>query len=113
MGTSSVPSLPPSAAPSSGPTDMPSSSPSADPSSVPTDVPSSAPSIDPNATASPTTTPDPGVRIQSINTKRYLWVAPDGSVKTSANANQLANTVITLKRYECPSKDGDYYFDQN
>jgi len=107
-----------SPSPTPNPTEALTESPTASPDPLspnPTPAPSPSPTPNPTKalTASPTTTSDPIVRIQSSNAKRYLWVAPDGSFKTSADVAPLSNTEINLKRYECPDKAGDYYFDQN
>ena len=76
-------------------------------SAPPTLFPSSMPSL----TASPTHTPDPVVRIQSMVNKRFLWVAASGGFTASSDPNPWTNSRITLKKHECVKELGFYHYD--
>ena len=74
----------------------------------PTPFPTSPPTL----TASPTLSPDPVVRIQSMINKRFLWVAESGGFKASPDSNPWTNSRVTLKKHACVEEPGFYHYDE-
>lgn len=73
--------------------------------------PTLSPSLSPTTTSSPSVTPDPIVRVQSMINKKYLWVAESGGLKTSLDPNPATNTAITLKKHPCVQESPFYHYD--